>query len=104
MTKHPEDVYVLVRLGCGIACTRVQCDRNRRMSPVRNYRPIVLMAFKHHVPDVHTPNMDRLAAPEILFSNAYVTDPDHFHCCFLASVSVADSRFCSSGTGDLLGS
>jgi arylsulfatase A-like enzyme len=37
------------------------------MSPVRTYRPMVLIAFKHHAPDVHTPNMDRLAARGILF-------------------------------------
>ena len=34
-----------------------------------------LSAFKHHAPDVHTPNMDRLAARGILFTNAYTTAP-----------------------------
>ena len=34
-----------------------------------------LSAFKHHAPDVHTPNMDRLAARGILFTEAYVTAP-----------------------------
>jgi len=34
-----------------------------------------LRAFKHHAPDVHTPNMDRLAARSILFTEAYATAP-----------------------------
>ena len=34
-----------------------------------------LSAFKHHAADVHTPNMDRLAARGILFTNAYTTAP-----------------------------
>jgi len=34
-----------------------------------------LSAFKHHAPDVQTPNMDRLAARGVLFSQAYVTAP-----------------------------
>ena len=34
-----------------------------------------LSAFKHHAPDVHTPNMDRLAARGILFTEAYTTAP-----------------------------
>lgn len=34
-----------------------------------------LSAFKHLAPDVHTPNMDRLAARGILFSDAYATAP-----------------------------
>jgi arylsulfatase A-like enzyme len=34
-----------------------------------------LTAFKHHAPDVQTPNMDRLAARGVLFSQAYVTAP-----------------------------
>lgn len=34
-----------------------------------------LSAFKHHAPDVHTPNIDRLAARGVLFSEAYVTAP-----------------------------
>ncbi len=34
-----------------------------------------LSAFKHHAPDVHTPNMNRLAARGVLFTEAYVTAP-----------------------------
>jgi len=34
-----------------------------------------LSAYKHHAPDVHTPNMDRLAARGVLFTDAYVTAP-----------------------------
>jgi arylsulfatase A-like enzyme len=34
-----------------------------------------LSAFKHHAEDVHTPNMDRLAARGVLFTQAYVTAP-----------------------------
>ncbi len=34
-----------------------------------------LSAFKHHAQDVHTPNMDRLAARGILFTEAYTTAP-----------------------------
>lgn len=34
-----------------------------------------LSAFGHHAQDVHTPNMDRLAARGILFSQAYTTAP-----------------------------
>ena len=34
-----------------------------------------LSAFKHHAPDVHTPNMDRLAARGVLFTEAYATAP-----------------------------
>ena len=34
-----------------------------------------LTAFSHHAPDVQTPNMDRLAARGVLFSQAYVTAP-----------------------------
>ena len=34
-----------------------------------------LTAFKHHAPDVRTPNMDRLAERGVLFSQAYVTAP-----------------------------
>ena len=34
-----------------------------------------LTAFKHHAPDVQTPNMDRLAERGVLFSQAYVTAP-----------------------------
>ena len=34
-----------------------------------------LTAFNHHAPDVQTPNMDRLAARGVLFSQAYVTAP-----------------------------
>ena len=34
-----------------------------------------LSAFKHHAPDVRTPNMDRLAARGVLFTQAYVTAP-----------------------------
>ena len=34
-----------------------------------------LSAYKHHVKDITTPNMDRLAARGVLFSEAYVTAP-----------------------------
>ncbi len=34
-----------------------------------------LSAFEHHARNVHTPNMDRLAARGVLFSQAYVTAP-----------------------------
>ena len=34
-----------------------------------------LSAYTHHAPDVRTPNMDRLAARGVLFTNAYVTAP-----------------------------
>ena len=34
-----------------------------------------LSAFKHHAADVHTPNMDRLAARGVLFTNAYTSAP-----------------------------
>ncbi|MHC4996087.1 MAG: sulfatase family protein, partial [Planctomycetota bacterium] len=34
-----------------------------------------LSAYEHHAPDVHTPNIDRLAARGVLFTNAYVTAP-----------------------------
>jgi len=34
-----------------------------------------LSAFEHHAKDVHTPNMDRLAARGILFTEAYTTAP-----------------------------
>ena len=34
-----------------------------------------LSAYKHHAPDVRTPNMDRIAANGVLFTNAYVTAP-----------------------------
>ena len=34
-----------------------------------------LSAYKHHAQDIYTPNMDRLAARGILFSEAYVTAP-----------------------------
>jgi arylsulfatase A-like enzyme len=34
-----------------------------------------LSAYEHHAPDVQTPNMDRLAAQGILFTEAYVTAP-----------------------------
>ncbi len=34
-----------------------------------------LSAFKHHAKDVHTPNMDRLAARGVLFTDAYTSAP-----------------------------
>ncbi len=34
-----------------------------------------LSAYKHHAPDVRTPNMDRLANRGVLFTQAYVTAP-----------------------------
>ena len=34
-----------------------------------------LSAYKHHAPDVRTPNMDRLAARGVLFTEAYTTAP-----------------------------
>lgn len=34
-----------------------------------------LSAYEHHAQDVHTPNMDRLAARGVLFTDAYVTAP-----------------------------
>ena len=34
-----------------------------------------LSAFGHHAQDVHTPNMDRLAASGVLFTQAYTTAP-----------------------------
>ncbi|MCP4782994.1 MAG: sulfatase-like hydrolase/transferase [Fuerstiella sp.] len=34
-----------------------------------------LSAYEHHAQDVHTPNMDRIAANGILFTEAYVTAP-----------------------------
>ena len=34
-----------------------------------------LSAYKHHAPDVRTPNMDRIAAKGVLFTDAYVTAP-----------------------------
>jgi arylsulfatase A-like enzyme len=34
-----------------------------------------LSAFQHHAEDVHTPNMDRLAARGVLFTEAYVSAP-----------------------------
>jgi arylsulfatase A-like enzyme len=34
-----------------------------------------LGAFKHHAPDVRTPNMDRIAAKGVLFTDAYASAP-----------------------------
>jgi arylsulfatase A-like enzyme len=34
-----------------------------------------LSAYQHHASDIHTPNMDRIAAKGVLFMNAYVTAP-----------------------------
>ena|GEM_PF-4577741 len=34
-----------------------------------------LSAFKHHAEDVSTPNMDRLAARGVLFTDAYTSAP-----------------------------
>ena len=34
-----------------------------------------LSAYQHHAPDIHTPNMDRLAARGTIFTQAYVTAP-----------------------------
>ena len=66
-----------------IALLFAACTKEKAQDDLPNILIIVtddqgyadLSAFKHHVQDVHTPNMDRLAAHGILFTEAFVTAP-----------------------------
>ncbi len=74
----------MMRLGLAlVAITSMTVPRALAREGTPNFLIIVtddqgyanLSAFKHHAEDVHTPNMDRLAARGVLFTDAYTSAP-----------------------------
>ncbi len=76
-------VMVLVLAGLMISILVAKTEAQTPASGKPNFLIIVtddqgyadLSAFGHHAQDVHTPNMDRIAARGVLFSHAYTTAP-----------------------------
>ena len=77
MTKKPESLSILaiVLLLAAWAKGTEQGLPNILIIVTDDQGYADLSAFRHHATDVHTPNMDRLAARGVLFTEAYVTAP-----------------------------